>query len=63
LGKTSRITLSEAAQYSEIPEIAQVDELETFIAKKKQNMAADSGQSESSWHSSLDSRRPQRRNF
>ncbi len=30
---------------SEIPEVTEVDELETFIGKKKQNMAVDSRES------------------
>jgi transposase-like protein len=35
--------LADAPEHSEIPEITQVDELETFVAKKKQDMAVDSG--------------------
>ncbi len=34
--------LPDAPAYDEIPEITQVDELETFIGKKKQDMVVDS---------------------
>ncbi|BAZ69386.1 IS1 transposase [Fischerella sp. NIES-4106] len=34
--------LPKSPEYHEIPEITQVDELETFIGKKKQNMVVDS---------------------
>lgn len=33
--------LPDAPEYSEIPEVAQVDELETFVGKKKQNLDMD----------------------
>ena len=33
--------LPNAPESSEIPEVAQVDELETFVGKKKQNLAVD----------------------
>ncbi len=32
-------SLPDAPEYSEIPEIAQVDELQAFIGKKNKNMA------------------------
>ena len=35
--------LPDAPEHSEIPEITQVDELETFVGKKKQDMVVDSG--------------------
>ncbi len=35
--------LPDAPEHSEIPEVAQVDELETFVSKKKQNLVMDSG--------------------
>ena len=34
-------SLPDAPEYSEIPEVTQVDELETFVGKKKQDMAVD----------------------
>ncbi len=34
--------LPKCADYDEIPEITQIDELETFVGKKKQNLALDS---------------------
>lgn len=34
-------SLPNAPEVSEIPEVTQVDELETFIGKKKQSMAMD----------------------
>ncbi len=33
--------LPDAPEFSEIPEVTQVDELETFVGKKKQDMAVD----------------------
>ncbi len=36
--------LPNAPDYSEIPEVAQVDELETFVGKKKQSLVVDSRQ-------------------
>lgn len=33
--------LPDAPEYSEIPSVAQVDELQTFVGKKKQDMAVD----------------------
>lgn len=35
--------LTDTPTRSEIPEVTEVDELETFIGKKKQNLAVDSG--------------------
>jgi transposase-like protein len=35
-------TLPDTPQKDEIPEITQIDELETFIGKKKQNLVVDS---------------------
>ncbi len=35
-------TLPDSPEYNEIPEITQVDELETFGGKKKQNLVVDS---------------------
>jgi hypothetical protein len=35
--------LPDPPEHSEIPEVAQVDELETFVSKKKQNLVMDSG--------------------
>ena len=35
--------LPDAPEHSEIPEVAQVDELETFVSKKKPNLVMDSG--------------------
>jgi transposase-like protein len=37
--------LPDTPNKSEIPEITEVDELETFIGKKKKNLARDSGKS------------------
>jgi transposase-like protein len=34
--------LPNSPEYNEIPEITQVDELETFVGKKKQNLVVDS---------------------
>jgi transposase-like protein len=34
--------LPKSPEYNEIPEITQVDELETFVGKKKQNLVVDS---------------------
>ncbi|GAX41149.1 insertion element protein [Tolypothrix sp. NIES-4075] len=50
--------LPDAPEYSEIPEIAQVDELETFVGKKKQNLVVDSRQQRKARYSSLGFRRP-----
>ncbi len=37
--------LADTPEYEEIPEVAQLDELETFVgSKKKQDLALDSGQ-------------------
>jgi transposase-like protein len=36
--------LPKSPEYNEIPEITQVDELETFVGKKKQNLVVDSSQ-------------------
>ncbi len=41
--KTIGKALPNAPDYDEIPEITQVDELETFVGKKKQNLVVDSG--------------------
>jgi hypothetical protein len=35
-------TLPNSPEYNEIPEITQVDELETFVGKKKQNLVVNS---------------------
>ena len=37
-------SLPDAPEYSEIPEVAQLDELETFVGKKKQDLVVDSSQ-------------------
>jgi len=37
--KQAGAALPNAPESSEIPEVAQIDELETFVAKKKQDMA------------------------
>ena len=37
-------TLTDTPQKDEIPEITQIDELETFIGKKKQNLVVDSSE-------------------
>ncbi len=55
--------LPDAPEYSEIPEIAQVDELQAFIGKKKQNMAVDSSKQGSSRHPCLGFRRQKRRDL
>ncbi len=39
--KQAGSSLPDAPELEEIPEVAQVDELETFIGKKKQDMAVD----------------------
>ncbi len=39
--KEVALKLPDAPEHSEIPEVAQVDELETFVGKKKQNLAVD----------------------
>ena len=38
------LKLPDAPEHSEIPEVAQVDELETFVGKKKQDLAMDGSQ-------------------
>ncbi len=55
LGKT----LPDSPECTEIPEIAQVDELETFVGKKKQNLVVDSSKQAYSRSYSLGFRRPQ----
>jgi hypothetical protein len=45
--------LSDTPHRSEIPEITEVDELETFIGKKKEDLALDSSESQSSRNYSL----------
>ena len=45
--------LSDTPHSSEIPEITEVDELETFIGKKKEDLALDSSESQSSRNYSL----------
>jgi len=42
--KKAAITLPNAPQQSEIPEVTQIDELETFVGKKKQDLDMDSSQ-------------------
>jgi hypothetical protein len=42
----------------EIPETAQLDELETFVGQKKQNLAVDGGEYETSRHSPVRGGRP-----
>ena len=37
--------LSDAPEYSEIPEVSELDELETFVGKKKQDLVVDSSES------------------
>ncbi len=37
----SAITLPDAPQVEEIPEITEIDELQTYVGKKKQNVAMD----------------------
>jgi hypothetical protein len=49
--------LSDAPESSEIPEVAQVDELETFVGKKKQDMAVDGCKQGKRRDSSLGARR------
>lgn len=39
--KQAASNLPDAPESSEIPEVAQVDELETFVGKKKQDLAVD----------------------
>jgi transposase-like protein len=51
--KQAAQSLPDAPEYSEIPEVAQLDELETFVGKKKQDLAVDSRQPGSSRDSSL----------
>ena len=38
------LKLPDAPEHSEIPEVVQVDELETFVGKKKQDLAMDCSQ-------------------
>jgi hypothetical protein len=61
--KKAAIPLADAPDYSEIPEIAQIDELQTFVAKKKQNMAVDSRKQGGSRNFSLGFRRQKRRDL
>ncbi len=61
--KKAAIPLPDAPDYSEIPEIAQIDELQTFLGKKKQNMAVDSRKQGGSRNFSLGFRRPKRRDL
>lgn len=61
--KKAAIPLTDAPDYSEIPEIAQIDELQTFLGKKKQNMAVDSRKQGGSRNFSLGFRRPKRRDI
>lgn len=42
----------------EIPETAQLDELETFVGQKKQDLAVDSGKYKTPRHSLVRRRRP-----
>jgi hypothetical protein len=55
LGKT----LPNSPEYKEIPEITQVDEMETFVGKKKQMLVVDSSKQAYSRSHSLGFRRPQ----
>ena len=42
LGKKTGEILANSPGTDEIPEVTQIDELETFVGKKKQNLAVDS---------------------
>ena len=42
--RQAALALPNAPEAEEIPEITQVDELETFVGKKKQNLAVDSSE-------------------
>lgn len=42
--KQAASSLPDVPEYSEIPEVAQLDELETFVGKKKQDLVMDSSQ-------------------
>ncbi len=59
--KKAAIPLADAPDCSEIPEIAQIDELQTFVGKKKQNMAVDSGKQGGNRNFSYCFRRQKRR--
>lgn len=48
--RQAEAALPNEANY-EIPETAQVDELQTFVGEKKQNLAVDGSQYKTSWHS------------
>jgi hypothetical protein len=61
--KKAAIPRTDAPDYSEIPEITQIDELQTFIGKKKQNMAVDRRKKAGSRNFSLGFRRPKRRDL
>jgi hypothetical protein len=39
--KQAGTNLPDAPEASEIPEVTQIDELETFVGKKKQNLVVD----------------------
>ncbi len=49
--------LPKCPDYDEIPEVTQIDELETFVRKKKQDLALDSSESAYSRNYSLGFRR------
>ncbi len=51
--KLAATPLPDAPEYEEIPEIAQVDELQTFVGAKKKALVVDSGQKRNSRYFSL----------
>ena len=60
--KQAGINLSDAPEASEIPEVTQVDELETFVGKKPQNLALDGCKQSNCWDCGLGIRRQKCRN-
>jgi hypothetical protein len=55
--------LDDAPKAAEIPEVGELDELETFVGSKKQNLDRDGGESLSSRNLSLGHWRPQCSHF
>ena len=61
--KKAAIPRTDAPDYSEIPEIAQINELPTFLGKKKPNMAVDSRKRGGNRNFSYCFSRPKRRDL
>ncbi len=51
--------LPDAYEPESVPEVGELDELQTFVGKKRQNLALDSGRPFSGGYFGLDNRRPQ----